>query len=82
VLCCPFRKPADHAEPQSNCRPPPPRDRFERAFPMAGVHIDRPDKDGMLPGVGDELGWRVKPHGLAVEEASQKRLGVMTLDPA
>ena len=54
---------------------------FERAIPLAVVHIDRSNGDIVLFGITDDLRGGVKPHRLAVDQRGGKHGGVMTFQP-
>ena len=45
---------------------------FQRAIPLAVVHIGRQYLHAVLAGVADELGGGVEPQRLAVEQAAVK----------
>src|SRR5436190_14280373 len=54
---------------------------FDSAVPFAEIDVDRAHRDAVFPGVADDLGWRVEPHRLAVQEGAGEDFGVDALDP-
>src|SRR5688572_28267388 len=54
---------------------------FQRAIPLAFVHVDRPDVDAVLLGVAHDLGRRVESHRLAVQQCAREHGGMVPLNP-
>ncbi len=52
-------------------------DQLKRAVPARAVDADRPDLHTVVAGVADDLGDRVEPHRLAVDQGRAERVGVM-----
>src|SRR5438045_1222871 len=54
---------------------------LQRAIPFAEIDVDRAHRDAVLPGVADDLGRRVEPHRLTVQEGAGEDFGVDAFDP-
>ena len=54
---------------------------FQRAIPIAGIHVGRPHLDPVLPRIAHELGRRVKAHRLGVEQGGSEDLGIVVFHP-
>src|SRR4029077_5549754 len=54
---------------------------FERAVPIAEIHIRRPYLDVVLARVAHELGRLIEAHRLAVEDRGAEDVRVVALDP-
>ena len=54
---------------------------FQAAIPIAGIHIHRAHYYAVVPRIAHDLRWRVKPHGLAVQQRTGKGRRVMAFQP-
>src|SRR5262249_62350579 len=54
---------------------------FQRAIPVAVIHIDRPHDDVMSTCISHQLSWSVKAHRLAVENRGGEGRGGMAFQP-
>ena len=67
--------------PRTIAQAQPQRAAFQRAIPVAGVHVDRAHLDAVLAGVAHQLGRRIKTHRLAVEQRRGERGRIVMLQP-
>ncbi len=70
-----------HAQPYGRTRLPG-GVQFQNGFPAAAQDVHRQDLDPMPACILDQLGGRVKAHGLAVEQAAQEGFRLVALEPA
>jgi len=45
------------------------------------IDVGRPDLDPMVLSITHQLGWRIEPHRLRVEDRGQEHLGMVALYP-
>jgi len=58
-----------------------PRCVFQCAVPVAVVDVEGADLDPVLPGIADDLGGGVEPHGRGVDERGGEGGGMVALEP-
>src|SRR3954468_13280184 len=68
-------KPAHHAQAQAQ------RPVFERAVPVAGIYVRRPELYAVAAGVLHELRRRIEAHRLAVQECGAESGRMMAFEP-
>ena len=54
---------------------------FQAAIPIAGTHINRAHYYAVFTRIAHDLRWRVKPHGLAVQQRTGKGRRVVAFQP-
>ena len=55
---------------------------FQRAVPVAVVHVDGQHLDAMLPRIADDLRRRIETHRLGIEQPARECRGIFPLQPA
>ena len=74
------RSPSIWRRPRRNANSSP-RSGFERAVPQAEIDVGLARLDAMLAGAAHDLGRRVEPHRLGIEQRGGKRRRVMAFQP-
>lgn len=55
-------------------------DLFQRAVPSRTVDANRPDRNPVGSGIGDDLRWRIEPHRLRIDKGRTEHIRMVAFD--